>query len=811
MSDNTPEINVQRRRKGSKPTSQAARPTRPSSSGTTSSGYSTGETSGGGASGQGGNILRSSGGKSGCGSIGVIIAAVIIYMLFFRGGQSIDTSPSEDESYLDAEPTMVIATRTPRPTSVSAGTGTNEKWLVMVYQDADDQALEQDIFIDLNEMERSYASTDQVMVVAQIDRYKGGYSGTENWSSARRYLVMPDDDLSTVASDMVMDLGEVDMADGASLVDFVTWSVENYPADKYILIMSDHGMGWPGGWSDPAPATKDPGSAPLISALQSDSIYLNELDDALAQIQSNTGIDKFELIGLDACLMSQLEVYSALQPYAHYAVASEETEPGLGWAYSAFLSLLVYDPSIDTAQVAANIVETYIDQDERVTDDQARAEYLSQNSSSSGYFGASRISADQLASQLEQNVTLTAVNLDNLPALIKSYNTFAYDLQSINQQTVASARNYAQSFTSIFGSQVPASYIDLGHFVQLVAKKSGDSTIRQSANNVLTALEDVIVAEKHGSSKPGATGIAIYFPNSTLYTNNTTGMKSYTMLADRFSRVSLWDDFLVYHYSNRAFEADAAEAVTPSTTSITRAPGSGEISISQIEASASSVTSGESITLSAEITGSNIGYIYLFTGSYDSESNSIYVADTDYLESPQSESLNGVYYPVWPESETFRINFEFEPVLFNISDGTHSALALLNPVAYGASAEEAIYSVRGTYTFVDTGEQRTAELYFKDGNLFQVFGFKGEDTATQPSEITPTIGDTFTITRRWLDLDSSGQVIQESYDEGNTLTFSGEAFTWELVDAFGGDYLVGFLVSDLDGTIQQAYTQITVE
>ena len=43
-----------------------------------------------------------------------------------------------------------------------------------------------------------------------------------------------------------MDLGEVNMASGDSLVDFVTWAVENYPADKYALILSDHGMGWPG-------------------------------------------------------------------------------------------------------------------------------------------------------------------------------------------------------------------------------------------------------------------------------------------------------------------------------------------------------------------------------------------------------------------------------------------------------------------------------------------------------------------------------------------------------------------------------------
>lgn len=680
----------------------------------------------------------------------------------------------------------------------------------MVYQDADDQVLEQDIYLDMNEMER-IGSTDQVMIVTQIDRFRGGFTGTENWHSTRRYLVTYDDDLNAIGSDLVQDIGEVNMADGDTLVDFVTWAVQSYPADHFVLILSDHGMGWPGGWSDPAPGAKDRGSAPLIGQLKEDSIYLSELDDALAQIQANTGIDKFDLIGMDACLMSQLEVYSALQPYARYAVASEETEPGLGWAYSAFLSLLVYDPSIDAAQLAANIVETYIDQDERIVDDQAWMEFLRQNSSSGGFFGTVRVSADQLASQIEQNITLTAVNLDALPHLNASFNAFVYALQSSNQQVVANARSYAQSYTSIFGRQVPPSYIDLGHFVQLVAKNSKDATIRQAANDVINALNQVVIAERHGKTKPGSTGIAIYFPNSTLYKSPYTGMQSYTTLADRFARISLWDDFLAFHYSNRSFRADAVEQVAPPSGGITRAPGSGDISISQIKASAKSVSPGGSIQLSAEISGENIGYVYLFTGLYDASSNSILVADTDYLESPESAALNGVYYPVWPESDSFIMNFDWEPILFSISDGSQSALALFNPGAYGATADDAVYVVTGTYTFSQLGEQRKAELYFKNDKLFQIFGFKGEDIASAPAEITPAIGDIFTISHKWLELDDSGNISRVVYEDGETLIFSDTAFIWESVSAPDGNYLVGFLVSDLDGNMKQAYTQLSVQ
>lgn len=460
------------------------------------------------------------------------------------------------------------------------------------------------------------------------------------------------------------------MADGDTLVDFVTWAVDASPSDHYVLILSDHGMGWPGGWSDPSPGGRDSGSAPLIQQLREDSIYLAELDDALAQIQKNTRIEKFDLIGMDACLMSQLEVYSMLQPYTRYAVASEETEPGLGWAYSAFISLLVYDPGISTAELATNIVETYINQDERIVDDQARNEFLQQNSSTGGFFGFSRVSASQLASQFEQNITLTAVDLEALPALNESFNDFAYALQSIDQRTVASARSYTQSYTSIFGRQVPPSYIDMGHFVQMAAKYSNNAAVQRAADDVMEALGDAVIAERHGKGKSGSTGIALYFPNSSLYKSPTTGIQSYTQLAKRFTQVSLWDDFMGFHYANRAFDADAYESVIPSTGSITRAPGSGAITITNLDTSTQTVSPGDSIQFSADIDGENVGYVYFFTGLYDSDSNSILVADTDYLESPETQSLNNVYYPVWPEGVSFRMNFEWDPVLFSITDGS---------------------------------------------------------------------------------------------------------------------------------------------
>ena len=65
-----------------------------------------------------------------------------------------------------------------------------------------------------------------------------------------------------------------------------------------------------------------------------------------------------------------------------------------------------------------------------------------------------------------------------------------------------------------------------------------------------------------------------------------------------------------------------------------------------MSASAKTAAPGQPVRFSLDISGSNIGYVYLFVGYYDSVSNSILVADTDYLESPNPRQAGGVYYPV---------------------------------------------------------------------------------------------------------------------------------------------------------------------
>jgi hypothetical protein len=539
-------------------------------------------------------------------------------------------------------------------------------------------------------------------------------------------------------------------------------------------------------------------------------MFTSELDKALGQIREQTGLEKFELVGLDACLMSHLEVYSALAPHARYVVNSQETEPALGWAYSGFLRALEDNPAMDGAELGRQIVSTYIEEDLRIQDSQARLDYLRQGSPLSGLFGRpADVDPDQLSQQIERGVTLTAARMDRLDGLMESLNRLVFVLQDEDQSVVARARTYAQSYTSIFGKSLPPSYIDLGNFSQLLQRESRDPAVQQAAQAVIDRIAETVVAEKHGRQKPGSTGISIYFPASQQYQSSVGGPRAYTQVVDRFSADSLWDDFLAFHYTQAPFEQDTRSAAIPAGGTRVTAPGSGQIEVSPLELSLTTADYDQPITMQADLTGSQIGYVYLFVGYFDPDSQSILLADKDFLESPVTYQIGDLYYPGWGAEQSFRLKYTWTPSVFAINDGTRDVVALLEPERYGASAAEAVYTTDGFFTDGETGQARYARMYFSDGQLRQVFGFTGMEDSGPMRELTPGTGDTFSLVQTWLESDGSGGYRRVT-ETGETLTFGSQAFTWNEVYASSGTYVIGFVASDLDGNEVETLGTVTI-
>jgi hypothetical protein len=733
----------------------------------------------------------------------VLVGAAIGLFFGLRGG--------DDDRGLNVSGTTESTTATvpesTTPTS-EATPGDPGTWLVMMYQDADDEILEEDMALDLNEAEL-VGSSAQVTIVAQLDRYAGGFDGGNDVTSTKRYLLNQDSDLYTVNSQEVADLGELDMGDGQTLYDFATWAISTYPAEHYVLVLSDHGGGWTGGWTD-----NDP--------VGGSSLSMQEIDDTIGAIVADTGIGAFELVGFDACLMGQLEVMSAIAPHAKYAVGSAETEPSIGWSYAGFLQALTDNTAMTGRELGQAIVDTYVGQDIRITDEQARRALTGGD-----------YTEESVAAELSLDTTLAAFDLGTIRELNSAVNGLAVALTGVDQEVVAQARAYAQSYASVFGDEDPPSFIDLGHFVDLLIEDANDPGVTQAAQLVKSALAQTVTAEKHGEERPGSSGVSIYFPNSEEYVG-TFGewTLNYPSSIGRFATASLWDDYLTFHYTGATFDPAAADlsVVTPAQAAQTDfaqavadsapaenvkivAPGKGELSIAPITVSASQIASDEIVTLSTEITGSNIAYVYYYVSYYWESDGSYLTADEGFIEPGYTKEIGGVYYPDWGEEGVTSVEYDWDPTLFYMSDGNdaNDQFAFFEPTIYGAEASGDIYTVRGTYTFLDSGTQIDAEIDFNgEGDMQCVWGFSDEgDGLGTWHEITPTPGDTFTITCEYLEFNENPEGEFVDYP-GGVMTFGDTPFTMVPYYVEPGDYALAVGVEDLDGNTTWEFTEITV-
>ncbi|MFN8454020.1 MAG: clostripain-related cysteine peptidase [Anaerolineae bacterium] len=782
-------------------------------------------------------------------------------------GQPIAAAPTK----VAVQPTGAAISKPPtaasQPSANKPAAQGEAEWTILLYQDADDEVLEQDIMTDFNEAEL-IGSTDQVNIVAQVDRYDGAFDGMGDWTSTKRFYITQDDDLNSIGSEELEDLGETNMADGQTLIDFITWGVANFPARKYALILSDHGAGWPGGWMDPDPGGMGPDEVAVAQLFGVDGLWLMEMDNALAEARTQTGIDKFEMIGFDACLMGQLEVFTALEPHANYAVASQEVEPALGWAYASFLSQLVEDPQMDGEQLSGLIVQSYIDQDMRIVDPEQRQQLLRQNFNYEG-------DADpaEVAQVMGKKITLTAVRLGAIPAINAAVDQLATTLVGVDPEAVAQARAYAQSFESVFGEGPPSPFIDLGHFLQLMIDVTNNNkNVVAATQGVAQALLDAIIAEKHGNDRPGATGFTIYFPTSDIF--NAADNVGYTTVAQRFAESSRWDDFLAAYYTGEAPQQfnrpDENAPQQPAEINLTQAElnqlkadinylatlgyvpeempdilvqeggyppdliqalidsgvfssgGSSRaisaaslanlskpIQVEPLQLSAEIAKPGEPITIKTGISGDRLAFVYSFIGRFLPRDDVLLIEDMDYILSDQTQEVLGKKYPVWPK-EGLEVEFDWEPIVYAVSDGQTKIKALFDPAAY--DAEQPTYSVNGIYRPAQ-GKERFAKIYFQNDVMTEIIGFTSGITQAlgAPRQITAQPGDKFTVLERGDDLRQEGEAGRESYvHEGGTLTFGEQPFTLETTPAPSGNYVVGIIAEDLDGKKYEQYEGLFV-
>ena len=137
-------------------------------------------------------------------------------------------------------------------------------------------------------------------------------------------------------------VGSLPMTKPSTLSSFIKWTAANFPANRYDLIFWNHGGGSAGGYGyDEKFATAG-------------SMSLAGINTALKD-----GGVTFDFVGFDTCLMATVENALVVSNYADYLVASEETEPGVGWYYTGWLTELGKNTSMDTLSIGKNIIDDF--------------------------------------------------------------------------------------------------------------------------------------------------------------------------------------------------------------------------------------------------------------------------------------------------------------------------------------------------------------------------------------------------------------------------------------------------------------------
>ena len=189
---------------------------------------------------------------------------------------------------------------------------------------------------DLNEIMYGYIAGNLNVIVQT--------GGTAEWQNTvvaddrcQRYRVTED------GLELVDDsLGMQNMADSATLTDFIQYCSSNYAADHYGLVLWDHGGGVVGGYG-------------YDENFGGDSMSLTEMSRALGD--ANVHLD---MLGFDACLMANFETCLMAAPYADYLIASEEPEPGCGWYYTDWIGKLSENCGIPPKRYGRQIIDDYI-------------------------------------------------------------------------------------------------------------------------------------------------------------------------------------------------------------------------------------------------------------------------------------------------------------------------------------------------------------------------------------------------------------------------------------------------------------------
>ncbi len=349
------------------------------------------------------------------------------------------------------------------------------EWTVLVYLDGDNN-LDPDSVTDVAEM-MTVGSTEKVNVLVLWDRYS---------EPAYLYRVLPGEmellDGLTV-NGIPVNGQEVSMADWHVLEAFVDYGKANYPADRFMLDLWDHGNAFGYAcWDDHA----DPEWATPARA-----ISLSEVGQALE------GSGVMDILTYDGCTIGMAEIAYELSLITAetnvqigYLVASEEYIPYNGYAYNNVLGQMNEMEDMSAAAVAKMLVDEY-------------AATYSPKGEAKG----------------TSTVNLSAIELSKVGPLASAMKTLTDELKAglaedFNHYKglISEARGEANLGWSLNGWD---KRVDLGTFLMTLSAISDDEDVKALADQAFGIVVDAVyVANTPALDSQSAFGLGVWFPTS---------------------------------------------------------------------------------------------------------------------------------------------------------------------------------------------------------------------------------------------------------------------------------------------------------
>ena len=240
---------------------------------------------------------------------------------------------------------------------------------------------------------------------------------------------------------------------------FIDYGAANWPAEKYDLILIQHGGG-PNGWGKDDVFPREDGKA-IMS--------MDEICGALKE----SAVDRFDILCFYACLMGTVENAVMLSPYADTLVASEENLYVTGIEFNGMLEMLREDPRTDSFLLGR-----------RMVDDTVGGYYSGSDLTTNMNATLSAVSTKNLAERLVPELNCLADILFREAAEPNENGEYAFydELHSI-------AKSMEFGTTFLYGYQL----YDLGVFVNALGIAESEFDSASDVRELANAYTDVAV------------------------------------------------------------------------------------------------------------------------------------------------------------------------------------------------------------------------------------------------------------------------------------------------------------------------------